>query len=64
MSNIIDMKDPSDWVVMNMVKNHIRTLKADNKQGQHNEDIVRNEAALRSFHNDIKERSAAVALAA
>ena len=58
------MKDTTDWVVMNMVKKHIQVLKQDNKQGQNNEHIVRNELALRSFFSDIKERSAAVALAA
>lgn len=62
--NIIEMRDPTDWVVMNMVKNHIRNLKQDNKQGQNQADIARNEAALRSFHEDIKGRSAAVAIAA
>ncbi len=57
-NNIIDMQDKTDWYVMSLVKEHIRKLKADNKQGQNNEDIQRNEAALRSFFNDIKERSA------
>lgn len=61
---IIEMRDPSDWVVMNMVKKHIMNLKKENLQGQNNDDIVRNEAALRSFHDDIKQRSAAVAIAA
>lgn len=64
MNNIIEMRDPSDWMVMNMIKKHIELLKQDNKQGQNNEDIVRNETALRSFFVDIKERSAAVAIAA
>jgi hypothetical protein len=63
-NNVIYMKDPSDWIVMNMVKNHIKVLKQENKQGQYDNDIARNEAALRSFHEDIKERSAAVAIAA
>lgn len=47
-----------------MVKEHITNLKRDNKQGQYDEDIARNESALRSFHEDIKNRSAAVAIAA
>lgn len=68
MSNIINMQDRSDWVVMNMVKAHIQTLKNENKQGQYNEDIVRNETALRSFFQDIKDRnkegSAVAAIAA
>lgn len=63
-SNIINMRDPSDWVVMNMVKNHIKELKKSNLQGQNDDSIIRNEAALRSFHDDIKNRSAAVAIAA
>lgn len=62
--NVIYMRDPSDWVVMNMVKNHIKILKKENLQGQNDDDIIRNEAALRSFHDDIKTRSAAVAIAA
>ncbi len=57
MNNVIDMQDKNDWYVMNMVKEHIKKLKTTNKQGQYNEDIQRNEAALRSFFNDIKERS-------
>lgn len=56
-NNIIDMQDKNDWYVMSLVKEHIRKLKTTNKQGQNNEDIQRNEAALRSFFNDIKERS-------
>lgn len=64
MNNIIYMKDQGDWFIMTLVKEHIKKLKEENKQGQYNEDIVRNETALRSFFNDIKERSAAVALAA
>lgn len=55
--NIIDMQDKNDWYVINMVKEHIRKLKQDNSQGQNNDAIQRNEAALRSFFNDIKERS-------
>lgn len=57
-NNIIDMQDKNDWFVMNLVKEHLRKLKASNLQGQNNEDIQRNEAALRSFFSDIKERSA------
>lgn len=58
MNNIIDMQDKNDWYVMNLVKEHIQKLKQDNSQGQNNDAIVRNESALRSFFNDIKERSA------
>ena len=57
-NNIIDMQDKNDWYVMNMVKEHIQKLKQSNLQGQNNDQIIRNEAALRSFFNDIKERSA------
>jgi hypothetical protein len=64
MTNIIDMTDQSDWVVMNMVKAHIKNLKASNLKGENNDDIIRNENALRSFFEDIKERSATAALAA
>lgn len=63
MNNIIEMKDPSDWLVMGMIKNHIRILKQD-KLTDNSDDIARNEAALRSFHEDITKRSAAVAIAA
>lgn len=58
MNNIIDMQDKNDWFVMSLVKDHIQKLKESNLQGQNNEDIQRNEAALRSFFSDIKERSA------
>lgn len=56
-NNIIDMQDKTDWYVMTLVKEHIKKLKASNLQGQNNDAIVRNEAALRSFFNDIHERS-------
>lgn len=57
MNNIIDMQDKNDWFVMSMVKQHIQKLKETNLQGQNNDQIIRNESALRSFFNDIKERS-------
>lgn len=57
MNNIIDMQDKNDWFVMSMVKQHIQKLKETNSQGQNNDQIIRNESALRSFFNDIKERS-------
>lgn len=56
-NNIIDMQDKIDWYVMSLVKEHIQKLKSDNKQGQNNEAIQSNEAALRSFFTDIRERS-------
>lgn len=61
MGNVIDMRDQSDWFVMTLIKEHIKNLKTDNKQGQFNDDISRNELALRSFLNDIKERSYPIA---
>lgn len=57
MSNIIYMKSKSDWFVMNMVKQYINQLKTLPANDDNVEAIARNEAALRSFHNDIKERS-------
>lgn len=61
MNNVIDMQDQADWFVMTLVKEHIKKLKSANDNGVNNEDIVRNEAALRSFFNDVKERSAKLA---
>jgi len=63
MNNIINVRDPSDWLVMGMIKKHIHLLKQD-KLADNSDDIARNEAALRSFHEDIKNRSVAVAIAA
>ena len=59
MNKIIMMQSQNDWFVMNAVKEYIRQLKASNDNGVNNTNIARNEAALRSFFNDIKERSAA-----
>lgn len=60
-SNIIWMKSRSDWFVMNMVKQHIINLKKLPQDADTIEAISRNEAALRSFFEDIKERSAQLA---
>jgi hypothetical protein len=57
--NIIYMKSQSDWFVMNMVKKHINQLKKLPANNDNVEAILRNEAALRSFHEDIRNRSAA-----
>lgn len=59
MSNIIWMQSKSDWFVMNMVKKHINQLKQLPANDDNAEAIARNEAALRSFHEDIRNRSAA-----
>jgi hypothetical protein len=56
-NNIIYMKSRSDWFVMNMVKQHIANLKKLPQDADTIEAISRNEAALRSFFDDIKERS-------
>ncbi len=55
--NIIWMKSKSDWFVMNMVKQHIAYLKRLPANEENVEAIARNEAALRSFFEDIKGRS-------
>jgi hypothetical protein len=60
-NNIIYMKSRSDWFVMNMVKQHIAALKKLPQDADTIEAISRNEAALRSFFDDIKERSAQLA---
>lgn len=57
MNNIIDMRHRTDWYVMGLIKEHIKDLKKDNSQGQNASDIERNELALRSFLNEIKDRS-------
>lgn len=56
---VIYMQSKSDWFVMNMVKKHIQNLKRLPANDENIEAIARNEAALRSFHKDIQERSAA-----
>lgn len=61
MSNIIWMKTKSDWFVMNMVKQHIKNLKNSPADAETQAAIERNEAALRSFHEDIKKRSTPLA---
>lgn len=61
MNKVIEMRSQSDWFVMNAVKEYIQQLKASNDNGVNDENIARNEAALRSFFNDIKERSAKAA---
>lgn len=64
MNNIIWMKSKSDWFVMNMVKEYIKQLKKLPADADNIEAINRNEMALRSFFDDIKERSTPLALAA
>lgn len=61
MNNIIYMKSQSDWFVMNMVKQHIAALKKLPQDADTIEAISRNEAALRSFFDDIKGRSTPLA---
>lgn len=58
MNNIIWMQSQSDWFVMNLVKQHIKALKNSPQDADTIEAVARNEAALRSFHEDIKARSA------
>jgi len=60
-NNIIWMKTKSDWFVMNMVKQHIKNLKNSKQDDETIAAIARNEAALRSFHEDIKKRSTPLA---
>jgi hypothetical protein len=62
--NIIWMQTKSDWFVMNMVKQYIKDLKRMPADADNIEAINRNEMALRSFFQDIKERSTPEALAA
>lgn len=57
MSNVIWMRSKSDWFVMNMVKEYIKQLKKLPADADNIEAINRNEMALRSFFQDIKERS-------
>lgn len=57
MNNVIWMKSKSDWFVMNMVKEYIKQLKKMPADADNIEAINRNEMALRSFFQDIKERS-------
>lgn len=54
---IIKMQSQTDWVVMNMVKAHIAKLVEGNHNGEYDDDIRRNKAALRSFFDDVWERS-------
>lgn len=61
MNNIIWMKSKGDWFVMNMVKQHINNLKKLPQDAEVNEAVLRNEAALRSFFDDIRERSTPLA---
>ncbi len=61
MNNIIWMKSQSDWFVMNMVKRHIKNLKNSKQDEDTLEAVVRNEAALRSFFEDIRGRSTPLA---
>lgn len=61
MSNVIWMQSKNDWFVMNMVKKHIENLKKLKQDAEVTEAIRRNESALRSFFEDIKERSSPVA---
>lgn len=57
MNNVIWMRSKSDWFVMNMVKEYIKQLKKMPANVDNIEAINRNEMALRSFFQDIKERS-------
>ena len=61
MSNIIWMRSKTDWFVMNMVKKHILDLKKSKQDEDTIAAIDRNEMALRSFFQDIKERSSPLA---
>ena len=61
MDNVIWMQTQSDWFVMNMVKQHIKQLKKLPMDFDNVEAIQRNEAALRSFFDDIKGRSIPIA---
>lgn len=56
---VINMTDTLDWKVMNMVKEYIRDLKSGPQDVDTVEAIARNENALRSFFDDIRERSLA-----
>lgn len=55
------MESRTDWFVMNMVKQHIKNLKNSKADEETVEAIQRNEAALRSFFEDIKGRSTPLA---
>ena len=57
MNNVIYMQSRTDWFVMNMVKQHIKDLKKLPLTAEVIEAVQRNEAALRSFFEDIKGRS-------
>lgn len=57
MNNVIWMQSHGDWFVMNIIKQHIAALKKLPQDADTIEAISRNEAALRSFFEDIKERS-------
>lgn len=57
MDNIIWMQSKSDWFVMNILKQHINKLKTLPPTADNIEAVERNEAALRSFFDDIKGRS-------
>lgn len=61
MSNVVFMQSRTDWFVMNMVKKHISDLKKLPMTEEVLAAIQRNEAALRSFFDDIRGRSAKVA---
>ena len=56
MNKVINLRSQSDWFVMNMVKAYIRELKQLPANDENIAAINRNEAALRSFFEDIKER--------
>lgn len=56
-NNVIMMKSQSDWFVMNMVKQYIKELKQLPATEENIAAIARNEAALRSFFEEIKVRS-------
>lgn len=60
-NNVVFMQSKTDWFVMNMVKQHIKDLKKLPMNEEVIAAIARNEAALRSFFEDIRGRSAQVA---
>jgi len=61
MNNVVYMQSRTDWFVMNMVKKHIQDLKKLPMTEEVVAAIARNEAALRSFFEDIRGRSSQVA---
>lgn len=60
-SNVVFMQSRTDWFVMNMVKQHIKDLKKLPMTEEVLAAIQRNEAALRSFFEDIRSRGRSAA---